>query len=189
LNFSVEQAYAPFIGDIPCIYYCHDVVILSFLSFRNLGIEPPFTPFRDAGFCINTFPVTVLDCARAMHRAKSLNHFNYKTFSLATFQNLAKLQNGDISWIVPSKFIAFSGPVSKYVVSISSFVPFFNTVCALSHSLLYQYSYRRRQSSTGEFTLSPEEYVPVFKNLGVTCVVRFNSKCYDRNVFVSNGIR
>eukprot|EP01036_Dinobryon_divergens_P025185 gene25185-33708_t len=137
LNYTVERAYAPFIG-----------------------IEPPFTPFRDAGFCINTFPLTVLDCARAMHRAKVQNHFNYKTFSISTFQNLAKLQNGDVSWIVPGKFIAFSGPVSK-----------------------------RRQIASGEFTLSPEEYVPLFKSLGVSCVVRFNSKCYDRNVFVSNGIR
>ena len=27
------------------------------------------------------------------------------------------------------------------------------------------------------------------KNLGVSCIVRFNSKCYDRNVFIANGIR
>ena len=33
------------------------------------------------------------------------------------------------------------------------------------------------------------EYVPVFKALGVTCVVRFNSKCYDRNVFIASKIR
>ena len=87
---------------------------VSFIDYpRMAGIEPPFTPFRDAGFCINTFPLTVLDCVRAIYRAKSQHHFNYKTFSLATFQNLAKIQNGDVSWIVPAKFIAFSGPVSK----------------------------------------------------------------------------
>jgi cell division cycle 14 len=48
-----------------------------------------------------------------MRKARILNHFNYKTFSIQNYQNLAKLQNGDISWIVPGKFIAFSGPVTK----------------------------------------------------------------------------
>lgn len=76
-----------------------------------VGINPPFITYRDAGFCINTFPVTVLDCAKAMRKAINLNHFNYKTFSLQTFQHLSKLENGDISWIVPGKFIAFAGPV------------------------------------------------------------------------------
>jgi cell division cycle 14 len=89
-NYSVEQAYGPFIG-----------------------IEPAFITFRDAGFCINTFPITVLDIARGIKRAKSLGHINYKTFSVQNYQTLGKLQNGDISWIVPGKFIAFSGPIAK----------------------------------------------------------------------------
>ena len=38
-------------------------------------------------------------------------------------------------------------------------------------------------------TLLPHEYVPILRGLGVTCVVRFNSKCYDRKVFVNSGIR
>ena len=79
------------------------------------GIDPPLYPFRDAGFCINTFPITVLDCARGMRRAVARGHFNYHEFDLPMFQRLAKLQYGDISWIVPGKFIAFSGPVAKYV--------------------------------------------------------------------------
>ncbi len=86
----MEQAYGPFIG-----------------------IQPPFITFRDAGFCINTFPITVLDTAKAIRKAKTLNHINLQTFSVQNYQNLNKLQNGDVSWIVPGKFIAFSGPVTK----------------------------------------------------------------------------
>lgn len=137
LELSVEEAYAPF-----------------------MGMHPAFIPYRDAGFCINTYPVTVLDCARAMFRARKLNHYNYKHFNLSHFNKLAKLENGDVSWIIPGKFIAFSGPLQK-----------------------------RRQISPGVFTLSPDEYVPLFRKLGVTCVIRFNSKCYDRTVFTNNGIR
>jgi cell division cycle 14 len=83
------------------------------LCCAHIGISPPFITFRDAGFCINTFPLTVLDCARAMRRACSLGHFNYRAFNPTAFHNLAKLQNGDLSWIVPGKFLAFSGPIAK----------------------------------------------------------------------------
>ena len=83
------------------------------LTIILTGIEPPFTPFRDAAFCINTFPITVLDCARACYKASQLNHFSYRTFSLPNFTTISKLENGDFSWIIPGKFIAFSGPVAK----------------------------------------------------------------------------
>jgi cell division cycle 14 len=64
--------------------------------------------------------------------------------------------------VIPGKFIAFSGPMA-----------------------------RRREISSlqGKYTLLPEEYVPLFKRLGVTLVVRFNSKCYNRNVFLEKGIQ
>ena len=133
LEHTPEQAYGPFVG-----------------------VEPPFLPFRDAAFAINTLPLTVLDCARALHRVRSLGHHSFKDFSLPAFKRLVALENGDISWIIPGKFIAFSGPINK-----------------------------RRQIRPGVNTLLPEEYVPVLKALGVTCVVRFNSKCYDRNVFLA----
>lgn len=48
---------------------------------------------------------------------------------------------------------------------------------------------RRRQISPGVFTLTPEQYVPILKNLGVSCIVRFNDKCYDRKVFTNGGIK
>lgn len=79
----------------------------------SIGLEHPYVPFRDAGFCINTYPITVLDCAKAMWRAKSLGHMNYEAFSITNYHNQNRLQNGDCTWIVPGKFIAFSGPLAK----------------------------------------------------------------------------
>ena len=38
-------------------------------------------------------------------------------------------------------------------------------------------------------TLAAEDYAPLFKAIGVTCVVRFNKKCYDRRKFVDCGVR
>lgn len=118
------------------------------------------TTFRDAAFAINTYPLTVLDCCRAFYRVHCLRHFIYSSFDIFKHDHLSKLENGDISWIIPGKFIAFSGPVST-----------------------------PRELSPGVFALSPEGYVPLFKSLGVTCIIRFNKKCYDRNIFVRSGIK
>ncbi len=101
-----------------------------------------------------------MDCARAFYRVAINGHFVYSQFDLENFDRLSKLENGDISWIIPGKFIAFSGPLSQ-----------------------------RRELSSGLYTLLPHEYVPIFKSLGVTCVIRFNNKCYDRKVFAKANIR
>lgn len=129
---------------------------------NSIGIKPTFIPYRDAVFSANTFPSTVLDCVRALARAASptLQHFSFESFALKSYQDLKKLQNGDISWIIPNKLIAFSGPVNK-----------------------------RREIEPGVFTLLPKEYIPIFKSLGVTCIIRFNSKCYDRYIYTAAGIR
>lgn len=34
-----------------------------------------------------------------------------------------------------------------------------------------------------------EDYVPIFRRLGITCVIRFNKKCYDRRRFTESGIK
>ncbi|RHZ41734.1 hypothetical protein DYB26_003908 [Aphanomyces astaci] len=59
---------------------------------------------------------------------------------------------------VSPKFIAFAGPHNKF------------------------------SNKNGQITLTPEHYVPYFKKMNVTLVVRLNDKCYDRNRFVTAGI-
>ena len=36
---------------------------------------------------------------------------------------------------------------------------------------------------------SPKDYVPIFKKLGVTSVVRLNNKTYEASGFTNNGIK
>lgn len=37
-------------------------------------------------------------------------------------------------------------------------------------------------------SLTAKDYVPIFKNLNVTLVIRLNTPCYDSSVFTQNGI-
>lgn len=98
-------------------------------------------------------------CLRGVARALSLGHFTPLTFDVDAYLFLDRIENGDTSWIIPGKFIAFSGPLAK-----------------------------RREIEPGMCTMSVDDYVPLFKRLGVTAVVRFNKKCYDRRRFTEAGI-
>jgi cell division cycle 14 len=72
----------------------------------------PLTPYRDAAFNLNTFPMTTIDCIKAIYRASQLGYYSFDTFSSDRYESMSKLENGDCSWIIPGKFIAFSGPLS-----------------------------------------------------------------------------
>eukprot|EP00638_Chattonella_subsalsa_P005088 CAMPEP_0117734562 /NCGR_PEP_ID=MMETSP0947-20121206/753_1 /TAXON_ID=44440 /ORGANISM="Chattonella subsalsa, Strain CCMP2191" /LENGTH=412 /DNA_ID=CAMNT_0005549375 /DNA_START=164 /DNA_END=1399 /DNA_ORIENTATION=- len=122
------------------------------------GLKLP--PFRDAVFAVCTYCLTVLDVLRGVAKALRLGHFALKDFDAEEYNHYSRIENGDLNWVVPGKFVAFSGPLAV-----------------------------RRELEPGKSTLTPEDYVPVFKRLGVTAVVRFNKKCYDRRKFVENGIR
>ena len=38
-------------------------------------------------------------------------------------------------------------------------------------------------------TFTPNDYVPIFKKLGVTTVVRLNNKTYNSEDFIKSGIK
>ena len=66
-------------------------VELAYKSFY--GISKPFTPYRDAAFALNTWPLFVLDCSRAFKRAVDSGHYNYKTFDLEKFEHMSQLNH------------------------------------------------------------------------------------------------
>jgi len=93
----------------------------------------------------------ILHCLEGLEWAIKLNWYNPVDFNLSEYQYYERVENGDLNWIIPKKFVAFSTPVD----------------------------------STGnqDFSFSPDYYVPIFKKIGVTMVVRLNNKEYDREVF------
>ena len=86
---TAEEAYAPF-----------------------FGLKPPLVPYRDASFGVCTYHLEVLDCARAIARAASLGHINLN-FKPNAYAFYDKIENGDMNWIIPAEFLAFSGPLAK----------------------------------------------------------------------------
>lgn len=55
----------------------------------------------------------ILDCLRGLHYAMRLGWFDFKKFDLAEYEHYEKVENGDLNWMVPGKFVAFSSPYDK----------------------------------------------------------------------------
>ncbi|KAK2958550.1 putative Dual specificity protein phosphatase CDC14A [Blattamonas nauphoetae] len=135
-----------------------------------VGMYPSLPPFRDASYGPSTYNITVLDVLRGLQHARDVGFMQFginpqtrapfSTFNCQEYDHYERVENGDLNWIVPGKFIAFSGPS--------------NTSMNLANGIC---------------THSPEFYIPYFQRSGVTAVVRLNKKMYDRKRFVDKGIR
>eukprot|EP00397_Hematodinium_sp_SG-2012_P013188 GEMP01013383.1.p1 GENE.GEMP01013383.1~~GEMP01013383.1.p1 ORF type:complete len:399 (+),score=78.49 GEMP01013383.1:196-1392(+) len=118
-----------------------------------------FTPFRDASCGPCAYECTILDCMQGLQYAIKFRWFEWATFNLASYEYYEKVENGDMTWILPNKFLAFGSPSE--------------------HSL----------DAEGYVYCTPADYVPLFKSAGIGMVIRLNKKTYSRQQFVKNGIK
>ncbi|XP_054458712.1 dual specificity protein phosphatase CDC14AB isoform X2 [Anoplopoma fimbria] len=128
-------------------------------AYRALtsGSNASYLPFRDASFGNCTFNLTVLDCLQGIRKALQHGFFDFETFDVDEYEHYERVENGDLNWIVPGKFLAFSGPHPKTKIE------------------------------NGYPLHAPEAYFPYFRKHNVTTVVRLNKKIYDSNRFTDAG--
>lgn len=123
------------------------------------GICPSFMPFRDAtcGHC--SFPLTIFDCLEGLEESIKNKWFDYNRFDVESYEYFEKVENGDMNWIVPERFLAFAGPCPTSV------------------------------DADGYPAFMPEDYVPIFREANIGLVVRLNKKQYDRSRFIDRGLK
>eukprot|EP00357_Protocruzia_adherens_P026651 CAMPEP_0115017890 /NCGR_PEP_ID=MMETSP0216-20121206/28427_1 /TAXON_ID=223996 /ORGANISM="Protocruzia adherens, Strain Boccale" /LENGTH=630 /DNA_ID=CAMNT_0002388875 /DNA_START=99 /DNA_END=1991 /DNA_ORIENTATION=+ len=121
-------------------------------------IRPALNPFRDAcqGPC--SYKLTIEDCLKGLEFAIKLGWFSLDKFDLNSFERLEKVENGDVHWIIPGKFLAFSTPSD------------------------------RTSRLSGIRSHTPDQYALTFKKLNVKAVVRLNKPLYNANSFRKHGI-
>merc|ERR1719298_335427 len=100
-----------------------------------------------------------MDCLHGIKKSMELGWFTLHSFPAERYEFFMKVENGDMNWIVPEKFLAFAGP-SPTPTDADGFPAF-----------------------------TPEDYVPIFRNAGIRLVVRLNKKQYDRRRFIDHGIK
>ena len=126
------------------------------------GCSPPLLSFRDASFGLCSYALTILDCLNGVYAAMKRGFFSLDSFDLSAYTQDEQLHCGDINWIVPGLFCAFSGPLDS-----------------------------PKALGDGKRTWSPPDYVRYFKQPqhNVTLVVRLNKACYDKRHFTKAGVR
>ena len=132
--------------------------------FEN--VKPQFRPFVHALDIESTYDCTVflhliqiLDCLRGLEYGIKLGWYDPNSFKLKETEYYEKVDNGDMNWIIPNKFLAFSSPnATKYD----------------------KHGYR---------TFTPEDYSPLFKQWKINLVVRLNNATYEREKFIKNNIK
>ncbi|GLI67909.1 hypothetical protein VaNZ11_012235 [Volvox africanus] len=133
------------------------------VAYKPLSVYKPFVPFRDASCGVSTFHLTVYDVIRGIQRARDVGFIDWNsgssTWSLEEYEYYEQVENGDLNWIVPGKFVAFSGPAA------------------------------RSNEVAGYRLHTPEDYWDYFRRKGVTTVVRLNKKVYDRKRFLDGGFK
>eukprot|EP00917_Polyrhabdina_sp_WS-2016_P031265 GHVP01066670.1.p1 GENE.GHVP01066670.1~~GHVP01066670.1.p1 ORF type:complete len:324 (+),score=47.94 GHVP01066670.1:148-1119(+) len=116
-----------------------------------------FRAYRDATYGACEYELTILDCLEALEVSRSLGWWDYTTFNEPSYRHFSETSNGDLNWIIPHKFVAFSGPIET------------------------------KQQELGYPSLTAEEIVPILKQLEIEKVVRLNQKQYNAEIFTANG--
>lgn len=122
--------------------------------------QPPLLPYRDASANpVSVFHLTVLDCLKGLECSIRLKLFDWERFNVESYEFFEKVENGDLSWILPGRMLAFAGP------------------------------YPTSTDEDGFPTWTPEDYVPMFLDAGIRLVIRLNRKMYDKQRFIDHGIK
>lgn len=125
----------------------------SLLVSRN----STYLPFRDASFGTCMYNLDILDCLRGVHKAVQHGWLDFSNFDVEEYEHYERAENGDFNWIIPGKFLAFSGPHPKSKIE------------------------------NGYPLHAPEAYIPYFRKHNITTIVRLNKKMYDARRFTDSG--
>lgn len=94
-----------------------------------------------------------------LYKALLNNFFNFESFDVEEYEHYEKVENGDLNWIVPEKFLSFCGPHAKSKIE------------------------------NGYPLHAPEAYFTYFRKHNVKCIVRLNKKIYDCKRFTDAGFQ
>ncbi|XP_045481775.1 dual specificity protein phosphatase CDC14A-like isoform X1 [Harmonia axyridis] len=142
------------IGCYAIIYLRFDPIQVHDILMRDT--KKPYIQFRDAS-CGEPYNLSLLECLKAVKKAFDLKFFNFNDFDFNEYEYYEKVENGDLNWIVPNKFIAFCGP------------------------------HQKAKFNNGYYVHSPETYFGYFRRNNVTTIVRLNYGVYDAAKFVLAG--
>ena len=133
--------------------------------------DPPYLPYRDAGYGPATYHITILDCLRGFCRFLTLGLFDLQNFDHKQYDFYERVENGDFNWITP-KFLALAVPKDESTPGPGS-----NTLQGVTDQKNELFSCYKINGLTRWLV----------KN-NVKTIIRLNNKTYDKQPLVDAGI-
>ncbi|XP_014613173.1 PREDICTED: dual specificity protein phosphatase CDC14B isoform X1 [Polistes canadensis] len=152
-----KRVNAAFLIGSYAILYCKRTVKEVFDCLTNCPNSPPFIMFRDASVGSPCYKISLYECLSAIDKCHRLGFFNFQDFRVKEYEHFERVENGDLNWIVPGKFIAFCGPHAKSKIE------------------------------NGYPLHAPESYFDYFRRNNVSTIIRLNTKIYDASSFTDAG--
>ncbi|CAB4254235.1 similar to Saccharomyces cerevisiae YFR028C CDC14 Protein phosphatase required for mitotic exit [Maudiozyma barnettii] len=150
-----------------CMLCCYMVLVQGWTPHQVLQplaqVDPPFMPFRDAGYSNADFEISIQDVAYGVWRAKEKGLIDLHSFNLETYEKYEHVENGDFNVLTPD-FIAFASP---------------------QEDMRLNGSFKSRSHLNQPF----RSVLKFFSENDVQLVVRLNSHLYNKQHFENSGIQ
>ncbi|KAI9678026.1 MAG: cell division control protein 14 [Caeruleum heppii] len=164
-----------------CLLACYMILIQSWPPHLALApiaqADPPFMPFRDAGYSQADYVIGIQDVVYGVWKAKEEQLCGLRDFSLEEYEKYERVDMGDFNWLTPS-FLAFASPQHAPTDAIPESSPLYDdlpkTLSALTHTAL------------------PTPFKNVlshFSSRNIGLVVRLNSELYSSSFFTALGMK
>ncbi|CAL9735444.1 tyrosine-protein phosphatase Cdc14p [Monosporozyma servazzii] len=112
-----------------CMLCCYMILVQGWTPHQVLQplaqVDPPFMPFRDAGYSNADFEITIQDVVYGVWRAKEKGLIDLHSFNLEIYEKYEHVENGDFNVLTPD-FIAFASPQEDMRVTSTDFKPHLN---------------------------------------------------------------
>ncbi|SCU99014.1 LADA_0H16820g1_1 [Lachancea dasiensis] len=148
-----------------CMLCCYMLLVQGWTPHQVLQplaqVDPPFMPFRDAGYSNADFEISIQDVVYGIWRAKEKGLVNLNSFDLETYERYERVENGDFNVLTPD-FVAFASPEED--------------------------SHHKTHSDRPHLNAAFRSVLNFFSDNNVQLVVRLNSHLYNKKHFESAGI-
>lgn len=123
-------------------------------------------------------------------QALQYSWLDFSNFDVEEYEHYERAENGDFNWIIPGKFLAFSGPHPKSKIENGELgaASFLRSVTKISvKAPLNLTRFFLLIGISGYPLHAPEAYIPYFRKHNITAIIRLNKKMYDARRFTEAG--
>ncbi|PLN80005.1 phosphatases II [Aspergillus taichungensis] len=163
-----------------CLVACYMVLIQSWPPHLALApiaqADPPYMPFRDAGYSQADFILTIQDVVYGVWKAKEYNLCGLREFNLEEYERFERVDMGDFNWVTPH-FLAFASPQHEPIAPVPANTPEYDALPSTISEVL-----------SSKLPLPFKNVLAHFASRDVGLVVRLNSELYSPSYFTALGI-